>query len=48
MPQNITFDFYDTHPTVEVLLNRIAGVFFVLFGIAGIIVSIHGPFGPGD
>gem|GEM_PF-2299415 len=48
MPQTITYNFYDDHPSIEVLLNRLAGLFFMIIGIVGIIVSIRGPFGPGN
>jgi hypothetical protein len=48
MPHNITYNFYDGHPAIEVLVSRLVGVFFVVLGILGLIVSIHGPFGPGD
>ena len=48
MPQNITFSFYDDHPSIELLLNRLAGMFFVILGVLATIVSIRGPFGPGD
>ena len=48
MPQNLTFNFYDEHPAIEVLLNRLVGLFFIVIGILGVIVSIRGPFGPGD
>lgn len=48
MPQNLTFNFYDEHPSIEVLLNRLVGLFFITIGILGVIASIRGPFGPGD
>jgi hypothetical protein len=48
MPQTITYNFYDDHPSIEVLLNRLAGLFFIIICILGIIVGIRGPFGPGN